>query len=292
MKNESSEHQKHQISSDAETEVDGDVTNSVIVTGSGNVINVGGGKASSGSRKKQTRQKSKKTRRKLDAAVIVAIIGFIGTVVAALLNSPLIEIVEKSKISPSTIVTPFVDVTKVATPSKTLDPSLILTNEIVVTTTPYPIEVLNHDPVGNAISMRFILAGEFVMGCDADDALAECQKYDDECEIDQFFDEDPAHRVYLDSFYMDKYEVTNGLYKACVDYGTCTPPKDISSKKRSDYYINIQYKNYPVINVDWYMANTYCEWRGARLPTEAEWEKAARGTNGRTYPWGENITDF
>ena len=102
-------------------------------------------------------------------------------------------------------------------------------------------------------------------------------------------DEQPVHTVHLDAFYVDKYEVTNALYKACADAGVCQLPKDTSSKARSNYYGNPEFDDYPVIYVDWNMAKIYCEtWRGAHLPTEAEWEKAARGTDGRTYPWGED----
>jgi len=98
-------------------------------------------------------------------------------------------------------------------------------------------------------------------------------------------DEQPLQDIYLESFYIDQYEVTNALYKACVDAGVCDPPKETSSDTRSNYW-DSGYDNYPVIYVNWFMAKTYCEWRGAQLPTEAQWEKAARGTDGRTYPWG------
>lgn len=96
----------------------------------------------------------------------------------------------------------------------------------------------------------------------------------------------PVHSVYLDAYAVDKYEVTNKLYKDCVDAGVCKPLVWVSSDTRPNYYGNPEFDEYPVVNVDWDMAKTYCEWRGARLPTEAEWEKAARGTDGRTYPWG------
>ena len=92
----------------------------------------------------------------------------------------------------------------------------------------------------------------------------------------------PAHVVSLDAFYIDKYEVTNALYKNCVDAGGCTLPGDVSK------YNNSQYANHPVVYVDWDQATAYCTWRGVRLPTEAEWEKAARGLSGELYPWGNN----
>ncbi len=101
--------------------------------------------------------------------------------------------------------------------------------------------------------------------------------------------EKPVHTVYLDDFYIDKYEVTNGLFKKCVDAGECQPPEKTSSMTRESYFGNPEFDDYPVIYVSWDNARDYCQWRGMDLPTEAQWEKAARGTDGRVYPWGNEI---
>lgn len=139
------------------------------------------------------------------------------------------------------------------------------------------------------VPMSLIPEGEFSMGDMIDDAMAECKTHLNDCQQNWFENSSPSHIIHLDSYYIDTYEVTNSHYKACVDAGICTPPKSNSSYTRSNYYGNPQYNDYPVIYVDLGMAKNYCRWRGGYLPSEAQWEKAARGTDGRTYPWGENL---
>ncbi len=109
--------------------------------------------------------------------------------------------------------------------------------------------------------MVFVPAGEFIMG---------------------------NNKVYLDAFWIDKTEVTNARYAKCVQAGKCSSPHSYRSKTRNSYYSSTVFNNYPVIFVSWMDANNYCTWAGGRLPTEAEWEKAARGTDGRQFPWGDD----
>lgn len=158
-----------------------------------------------------------------------------------------------------------------ATPTNIPTNTLAPTNTpLPPTATPYPLTI-----VQKGAEMVLVPAGEFIMGSDTSED----------------YYEKPQHTVYLDTFYIDKYEVTNALYKACVKAGVCDQLIDSSSPTRSSYYGNPEFDNYPVIYVSWDMAEAYCKWRGAQLPTEAQWEKAARGTDGRTYPWGEEEID-
>ncbi|MBO7128031.1 formylglycine-generating enzyme family protein [bacterium] len=96
-----------------------------------------------------------------------------------------------------------------------------------------------------------------------------------------------TNTVKLSAYYIDKYEVSNSQYKLCQDAGVCTEPYDLTSIMYQNYYNNPTYAGFPVIWVSYNQAATFCQWAGKKLPTEAQWEKAARGNKMRTYPWGD-----
>ena len=126
-------------------------------------------------------------------------------------------------------------------------------------------------------------AGEFTMGA----AISDTQASDDER---------PPHTVYLDAYWIDRTEVTNAMYAKCVKAGACQAPSSTKSFTRNSYYGTPQFDNYPVVQVSWNDATAYCQWAGGDLPTEAQWEKAARGPSTgsgdqRTYPWGNQSPD-
>jgi formylglycine-generating enzyme required for sulfatase activity len=121
-------------------------------------------------------------------------------------------------------------------------------------------EAFQPDP--RQVPMALVPAGEFTMGSTLK------------------ADEKPVHRVYLNAFSMDKYAVTVGQYAKYLE------ATDVEAPPEWDIMNRPQHLSRPVVNINWSDAATYCKWAGKRLPTEAEWEKAARGTDGRLYPWG------
>ena len=129
--------------------------------------------------------------------------------------------------------------------------------------------------------MAFIKSGEFLMGSNSG-----------------FTDEKPSHPVFLDAFYMDRFEVTNAQYKKFVDANPQWQKNQIPRTYHDGYYLAHWNgndfppgkDNYPVVYVSWYAAMAYAQWAGKRLPTEAEWEKAARGgLIDKMYPWGDSV---
>lgn len=126
--------------------------------------------------------------------------------------------------------------------------------------------------------MVLVPAGEFMMGSGPEGSSIKFsyERY-----------ERPAHPVYLDAYYIDQYEVTTAQYEKFFRATKRSRPKFWSDN------VLPQHGKKPVVGVDWSDANAYCVWAGKRLPTEAEWEKSARGTDQRPYPWGEAVpTDY
>lgn len=195
--------------------------------------------------------------------------------------------------SPVTIPTNVLTVAAVtsALPTPTILP---LPTALPVTFTPRPTAIPPTPTPNPAITPRpgemvMVPAGTFLMGSVPNDIILVLNICPD-CKPEWYNAEQPQHTVYLDTYWMDKFEVTNAQYKRCVDAGSCPMPMQTKSNTRSSYYGNPQYDNYPVIYVTWDNAKAYCAWVDRRLPTEAEWEKAARGTDARIYPWG-NVFD-
>ncbi|MBN2551088.1 MAG: SUMF1/EgtB/PvdO family nonheme iron enzyme [Anaerolineales bacterium] len=168
------------------------------------------------------------------------------------------------------------DIRVKSTPTPYYDTSLALPAPSLTatpTSTPIPTKLPNTYTDAQGVRMALIPAGDFRMGSE-----------------DGGDGEKPVHTVYLDAFYMDIYEVTIAFYGKCVQAGICTLPSDSSSSTQLNYYGIPRYANSPVIYVSWDQARVFCEWRRARLPTEAEWEKAARGgLDGYKYPWGNDF---
>jgi len=141
------------------------------------------------------------------------------------------------------------------------------------------------------MTMVFVPGGTFQMGsteAEVMDALAFCKQHYNFCNDWFYMREHPQHIVTLDHFWIDQTEVSNAQYRLCVEAGTCAEPTPC--KKGEPSYYDAVKTDHPVVCVSWDDAQAYCEWAGARLPSEAEWEYAFRGEQNLIYPWG-NIFD-
>jgi eukaryotic-like serine/threonine-protein kinase len=155
--------------------------------------------------------------------------------------------------------------TEIPMPSPTVAETWVPTR--TPTPEPTPISGSNKINENDGALMVYVPEGEFLMGSEDADADS---------------DEKPRHPVYLDAFWIYQTEVTNGMYRQCVEKGACQLPGNTT------FYQNQNYADHPVVYVSWFDAVAYCQWAGGQLPTEAQWEKAARGTGGSKYPWGDS----
>lgn len=138
--------------------------------------------------------------------------------------------------------------------------------------------------IGNdGMTLYYVPAGDFVMGSNRGDA-----------------NEQPVHTVYLDAFWIDETEVTNSMYAIFLDdqgnqvdgdaYWLDEGDSDVKLHPTGgSWIVESGYEDHPVVEVSWYGAKSYCSWVGRALPTEAQWEKAARNSDGRDYPWGNDV---
>ena len=192
---------------------------------------------------------------------------------------------------PTDIIAP----TAAFTPAPTLGigTTLVSTQKPSATPTPAPASTLTPPPPSpgatlfsdvDDMELVYVPAGEFLMGSVDSDRFA-------------YWDEKPQHTVYLDTFWIDRTEVTNAMYAAFlnersnqaegkVPWLDADDEDALIVQENGQWVPKSGYEVHPVIEVTWYGAQAYCEWAGRRLPVEAEWEKAARGTNGKRYPWG------
>jgi formylglycine-generating enzyme required for sulfatase activity len=191
-------------------------------------------------------------------AVLLVVVGVAGGVSVSWLF-PFATPTTSTATGASTARPPLFSTTAPTAPSVETDaPTYVSTSTPLPTSSPTPVIV---------DGMAYVSAGEFDMG-------------NEEWRQDEM----PVHTVYLDAFYIDQTEVTWAEYATCVEAGGCTPPRETGLFEQ---YGASGYEAYPAARISWYQAQTYCIWVGKRLPTEAEWEKAACGTDERTYPWGE-----
>lgn len=192
--------------------------------------------------------------------------------------------------TPTSTLTPTSTSTVTPTPTSTATPTPAAT----ATATPIPTLAPTATPalgIGSTMVremdgaiMVYVPAGTFQMGTDVETVIAQCEKIKISrgwvCRPDIFENAEPIHDVTLDGFYIDQYEVTNAQYNLCAAAGVCAGGNPDAA-----------WADYPVTFVPWAQAQAYCQWVGGQLPTEAQWEYAARGPDGSFYPWGNTTFD-
>ena len=226
--------------------------------------------------------KAKKPPRKLNTSIVVIVAVAIIVVALIVFIPPLFKSIPIPTITATTAITQvpastFTPLLPTLTPTEADTPT--------ATTIPLPTPTLGIGSTWasskDGMVMVYVPAGSFQMGSGKGPASS--------VDFHYLLSVGPAHTVYLDAFWIDQTDVTNAMYAKCANAGACPTPTNRSSSTHSSYYGNSQFDDYPVIYVDWNMAQTYCQWAGRRLPTEAEWEKTARDTDARLYPWGNYL---
>ena len=181
-------------------------------------------------------------------------------------------------------------------------------------TTGNPVTIDMQTRSRDGMNMVYVPAGEFQMGssnADLDAAMEACARAsgtERQCERDRYLHEQPVHTVTLDAFWIDQTEVTNAQFSEFLNDQGNQIEEGISwleprAGHRGIEYGQIKegngifrpregYEDYPVVEVSWYGASAYCSWAGGRLPTEAEWEYAARGPESAVYPWGDVFNQY
>jgi formylglycine-generating enzyme required for sulfatase activity len=164
----------------------------------------------------------------------------------------------------------------------------------------HPEGVLGETRILNGMEMVYVPAGEFLMGSTQEQVDRVTESCVAGCDREWFAAEYPQHAVTLDGFWIGKYEVTNAQYRAFMEAGGYTHEEwwseegwawlQRAKRKQPSFWTKAPWNgaDYPVVGVTWWEADAFARWVGMRLPTEAEWEKAARGTDGREWPWGND----
>lgn len=196
--------------------------------------------------------------------------------------------------------------TATATPSATATPEPTATSTATYTSTPTPTQTPSPTPYPAQVevpggTMILIPGGNFQMGADAGTLAEECNKFRDGCQPDWFVASEPVHSVLLERYYIDEHEVTTAAFGDFLNENgvpcgglPCFKPEESQIALQDNIYVMPEGSgSEPVTGVTWYGAAAFCDWRDARLPTEAEWERAAawdaESSIARRYPWGDEF---